>query len=201
MIVLQITGFLVVLINGLHASREQKARDLAQSEARTRDAEGALLEARGRLLAAQLDPHVVFNSLVGVGELLEDDPKAARTMLYASVEYLRGLIVINRDSWTTLGQERKLVGDFLAVECFRFGDRLRVQWQWPESLDAIRIPPLIIQTLVENALNMASGLTDPVGPCFFLRSKMTRWSPCASPIQGSLSRAQAQMGPALALAT
>jgi LytS/YehU family sensor histidine kinase len=62
-----------------------------------------------------------------------------------------------------LGEERKIVSDFLALEAIRLGDRLRVVWEWDERLDAIEVPPLLLQPLVENAIKHGISPSIPGG--------------------------------------
>ncbi len=115
-------------------------------------AEARLEEAQWVLLRGQLSPHVLFNSLNGLAELVRQDPAAAEQGLLDLSELYRALLRHGDRSQAPLGDERALVQRFLAVEGLRLGPRLRVSWDWDEGLDAVEAPPFLLQPLVENAL-------------------------------------------------
>jgi two-component system sensor histidine kinase AlgZ len=114
--------------------------------------ENKLEEAQWVLLRGQLSPHVLFNSLNGLAELVRQDPLAAEQAILDLSELYRALLRHGDRPAAPMGDERSLVQRFLAVEGLRLGHRLRVQWDWDESLDAIEAPPFLLQPLVENAL-------------------------------------------------
>ncbi len=125
-------------------------RELSEREKRHYQAQAA--EAHLRLLQGQLHPHVLFNALNGLAELVERDPVAAGRGLRALSGLLRRLLEAGQMDRLPLGAERALVEDYLAVESFRLGDRLQVTWAWDPELDAQPALPLLLQPLVENAL-------------------------------------------------
>ena len=140
-----LAGYFVVLIDGLSASRASHARKAVE----TRD---ALVEARGRLVVAQLDPHNIINVMANVGALIHKDPARAALMLDASGDYLRRVLDSTKAPRIALWQEREIIEDYLAVETIRMGDRLQVEWDWDDALDDLQIPPILVQPLVENAI-------------------------------------------------
>ena len=115
-------------------------------------AEAKLEEAQWVLLRGQLSPHVLFNSLNGLAELVRQDPVAAEQAILDLSELYRALLRHGDRPWAPLGEERALVQRFLAVEGLRFGARLRVGWDWDSGLDSMEAPPFLLQPLVENAL-------------------------------------------------
>ncbi len=115
-------------------------------------AEARLEEAQWVLLRGQLSPHVLFNSLNGLAELVRQDPVAAEQAILDLSELYRALLRHGDRPKAPLGEERALVQRFLAVEGLRFGDRLRVTWDWDSALDGQEAPPFLLQPLVENAL-------------------------------------------------
>jgi hypothetical protein len=115
-------------------------------------AETKLEEAQWVLLRGQLSPHVLFNSLNGLAELVRQDPLAAEQALLDLSELYRALLKHGDRPRAPLGEERALVQRFLAVEALRLDRRLRVQWDWDEALDEVETPPFLLQPLVENAL-------------------------------------------------
>ena len=118
-------------------------------------------EAQARVLQGQMNPHVLFNAISGLAELVREDPTAAEAALVNLSDLLRALLDQGTRLRAPLGDERRLVGRYLALERIRLGHRLREGWDWPESLDALEIPPLMIQPLVENALK--HGIARAVG--------------------------------------
>ncbi|WP_306590783.1 sensor histidine kinase [Geothrix sp. 21YS21S-4] len=115
-------------------------------------AEARLEEAQWVLLRGQLSPHVLFNSLNGLAELVRQDPAAAEQGILDLSELYRALLRHGDRPKAPLGEERALVQRFLAVEQLRLGTRLAVRWEWDEALDGIEAPPFLLQPLVENAL-------------------------------------------------
>lgn len=122
------------------------------SEEEKAAAEAKLEEAQWVLLRGQLSPHVLFNSLNGLAELVRMDPLAAEQALLDLSELYRALLRHGDRPKAPLSEERALVQRFLAVEGLRFGPRLQVRWEWDDSLDAVETPPFLLQPLVENAL-------------------------------------------------
>ena len=120
--------------------------------ARERTTAGLLRQAQARALRNQLEPHVLYNSLNGLSELVHDDPLAAEEMIARLADLYRMLTVHGQPDFISLAQERALVEAYLAMEQMRLGDRLRVAWVWPPWADAVRLPPFLLQPLVENAI-------------------------------------------------
>ena len=120
-----------------------------EKERRTAD---LLRASEARALQNQLDPHVLYNALSSLSELVYEDPLAAEEALARLADLYRMLTDQGRADRITLGQERKLVEAYLAMEQMRLGDRLDVDWRWPAECDAIVLPPLLLQPLVENAI-------------------------------------------------
>ena len=122
------------------------------TEEEKRAAETRLEEAQWVLLRGQLSPHVLFNSLNGLAELVRQDPVAAEQAILDLAELYRALLRHGDRPAAPLGEERALVERFLAVEGLRMGPRLRVAWDWDRALDGVSAPPFLLQPLVENAL-------------------------------------------------
>lgn len=114
--------------------------------------ESKLEEAQWVLLRGQLSPHVLFNSLNGLAELVRLDPLAAEQAILDLSELYRALLRHGDRPTAPMGDERALVQRFLAVEGLRLGHRLQVHWEWDEGLNTIETPPFLLQPLVENAL-------------------------------------------------
>jgi LytS/YehU family sensor histidine kinase len=104
---------------------------------------------------------VLFNAISALTELVREDPVAAEAALVNLSDLLRALLEHGSRLRAPLSDERRLVELHLALERLRLGHRLRESWDWPETLDALEVPPLMIQPLVENALK--HGVAAAVG--------------------------------------
>ncbi len=146
----------MMLVGGLVAAR-------AHSDELRLASEAEALFARNRLLQSQIHPHVLFNALNGLAELVHKSPKAAERAIQHLSDLLRRIMRASEFMRLPLGEERKIVADFLALEAIRLGDRLRVVWEWEDGLDAIEVPPLLLQPLVENAIKHGIAPSIPGG--------------------------------------
>ena len=109
-------------------------------------------EAELRALRAQIDPHFLFNSLHSISALTGSDPPGARRMALLLGDFLRDSLRVGGRERIPLGEELRLLRQFLEIERVRFGDRLRVRWEIAEGADDCAVPPLLLQPLVENAV-------------------------------------------------
>ena len=108
-------------------------------------------EAELKALRAQVNPHFLFNALTTIGYLIETAPPRALNTLMQLTALLRGVLK-SEGEFTTLGRELELVEHYLRIEHERFEERLRVSIDVPRQLRAQRIPALVLQPLVENAI-------------------------------------------------
>lgn len=116
------------------------------------ETEKKLREAHWVLLRGQLSPHVLFNSLNGLAELVHIDAAAAEQGILDLADLFRALLDHGSRPSTPLREERRLVTRYLAVEHVRLGPRLRDSWDWDESLEDFETPPFLVQPMVENAI-------------------------------------------------
>jgi LytS/YehU family sensor histidine kinase len=129
----------------------------SHAQIRRRDTESARLEAllatsQLALLRAQIKPHFLFNTLHSVTTLVRTDPAAAEDLIADLAEILRASFVDSSSQETTLRRELALVDCYLRIQQRRFSDRLKLAYRIaPEALDAA-LPPLVLQSLVENAV-------------------------------------------------
>ncbi|WP_109489435.1 sensor histidine kinase [Occallatibacter savannae] len=122
-----------------------------------------LAEARLSSLESRIHPHFLFNTLNSISSLIPTDPKRAEDTVGKLASLLRFSINANQASLVPLEQELKIVRDYLEIEATRFGPRLRYEISVPENLSAIRVPPLALQTVVENSIkHVAAQCTAPV---------------------------------------
>jgi signal transduction histidine kinase len=148
-------------IVGAHAAMRWHEAWLTQSTARAR-LEADLSDATLRALKAQLNPHFLFNALNSVMTLIASDPPAAQRMLVRVSELLRITLAANDEQEVTVAQELELVTRYLEIERIRFGDRLTVEIEAAAPVEEARVPALVLQPLVENAI--VHGLSQRPGP-------------------------------------
>jgi len=129
----------------------------AQLELRTREVERErayklLAEARLSSLESRIHPHFLFNTLNSIAALIPSDPQLAEDTVGKLASLLRFSLNAHHAGLVPLSQELKVVRDYLEIERTRFGNRIRFEIAVPASLDDVRVPPLAIQSLVENVV-------------------------------------------------
>lgn len=134
--------------------RQRQLADDAQQERQ-------LAEARLQTLQAQIEPHFLYNTLANVQHLIAHRPDDADAMLSGLIRYLRESLPQMRARSSTLEQEFALSLAYLDIARIRLGGRLKVESTLPDELRHAAFPPLVIQTLVENALK--HGIEPKVG--------------------------------------
>jgi two-component system LytT family sensor kinase len=122
-----------------------------QREIREREIGKLATEAELRALRAQINPHFLFNALTTIGYLIQTAPPRALRTLLRLTTLLRG-VLRSEGEFTTLGRELEIIESYLEIERARFDERLRVTIDVPDALRHVRLPPLILQPLVENAV-------------------------------------------------
>ena len=159
LLLLGLVAYLVVL-----QTHTLLAAQAAGAEASLRREE-SLRQAREAELAAlrlQIHPHFLFNALHSISALTALDAGRARDMTVRLAEFLRRNLALGEQPDVSLAEELELIDDYLALQQLRFGERLVVARQVPDDLAAARVPPLLLQPLVENALK--HGLASLTGP-------------------------------------
>jgi len=115
--------------------------------------EGRLTEAQMAALQAQVEPHFLFNTLALIGRLIETDPPEAAKVHAHLIAYLRSALPQMRSSGgATLGKQRELSKAYLAIMQARMKERLAVRFEVPDFLGSAPFPPMMLQTLIENAI-------------------------------------------------
>ncbi|MEO7497515.1 MAG: histidine kinase, partial [Massilia sp.] len=110
------------------------------------------LAAELKALQAQVEPHFLYNTLANTRYLARHDPDKAVAMLDHLISYLRSALPDMRAESATLGREFELAGHYLALIAIRFGARLDYTLDCPAELAEARVPPLMLMSLVENAV-------------------------------------------------
>ena len=108
-------------------------------------------------LRAQLNPHFMFNALNSIRALVDENPVQAKQSITQMSNILRSGLTSIKRMFVTLEEEMKVVQDYLDLEKIRFEERLNYRFSIPENLFKTLIPPLLIQTLVENAVKHGIG--------------------------------------------
>ncbi len=165
------------LVGGLgftlaHFAREEgEARRRLTGAACERETLNAqMVQARLSALQAQIEPHFLFNTLANVKRLYETAPVRGREMLASLIEYLRAALPSMRQSGSTLMRELELARAYLTILQMRMGERLRFTIDVEPALRNAEMPPLLLGTLIENA--MKHGLSAlPEGGSIAIKAK------------------------------
>lgn len=132
-----------------------------ENETRKTDAEKLAKEAELFKLRQQLQPHFLFNSLNSINALIGSRPEEARRMVQQLSDFLRGTIKKEETQWVTLQEELQYLQLYLDIEKVRFGNRLTTETEAAETTLELKLPALLLQPVVENAIKF--GLYDTTG--------------------------------------
>jgi len=151
-------AFLFILLSAaikIAYARTVKAEAQAAEAHHVAEEEGLkrqLAEARMAAMQAQIEPHFLFNTLASIDHLIETDPPRASQMQKNLIALLRASMPAMRDRATSLGRELDVVRPYLEILKVRMGERLQAQVNVPEGLYSADFPPMMLQSLVENAI-------------------------------------------------
>ncbi len=143
-ILLTVWGICYFAYHWFVRGRKEEVRNL-RLEAANRDGQLATLR-------AQLNPHFMFNALNGIRALIDEDPARAKQAITQLSSILRNAMSTVKRRTVPLGEELDVVKDYLALERMRFEERLRTSFEVDQSLEREPVPPMLLQTLVENAV-------------------------------------------------
>jgi hypothetical protein len=156
------TSFITLLLLALFAMKalvggKKKAEaeaQVANAAAERESMQRQLSEARMQMMQAQVEPHFLFNTLASVEHLIETDPPRASAMQRSLIKYLRAVLPQMRENKlsSTLGSESDMVVAYLALLKMRMEERLTVDFDIPEGLRSAAFPPMMLQSMVENAI-------------------------------------------------
>jgi len=124
---------------------------------RAREMEAHLREAQLRALEGQVNPHFLFNSLNTIRGMIVENPDTAQDMVTRLANILRYNLEREKGSTAPLEREMEIVTDYLAIESIRFDDRLTVRLEIQPAAAQARVPSMLMQTLVENAVKHGIG--------------------------------------------
>jgi signal transduction histidine kinase len=114
--------------------------------------EANINEVRLNHLKSQLNPHFIFNALNSVRALVDEDPTKAKTAITGISNMLRFSLMMDKKQVIDFADELATVKDYLALESIRFEERLHVEYHIAEEAYSYKIPPMMLQTIVENAI-------------------------------------------------
>ncbi|MFK7987499.1 MAG: sensor histidine kinase [Sandaracinaceae bacterium] len=127
-------------------------RQAVQERMRAHEERTSALEARLAVLQAQMQPHFLFNSLNVCAGLVHEDPDGAEATMDELAGFLRYALESTETRLVSLDDELTAVHSYLEVQRRRFGERLHVEIDVPAGALTLRVPPMLLQPLVENAL-------------------------------------------------
>lgn len=114
--------------------------------------EAAVKDFELKTLKAQLNPHFMFNAMNSIRALIEEDPQNAKDAITKLSNLMRYTLKIERTETVPLAEELKTIQDYLDLEKIRFEERLNYKIQSTSDADRVEIPPMMVQTLVENGI-------------------------------------------------
>jgi LytS/YehU family sensor histidine kinase len=152
-----VLGMILALVAIMHERTVTAEQDLHVGRLQRMRLEGQVAEARLQRLQSQIEPHFLFNTLANVRRLMQSDAAAARAMLRQLQRYLQVSLPRMREPEVSLGDELALIEAYLQIQSIRMGTRLRWKLDVPSALTAAALPPMILGTLVENAIKHGLG--------------------------------------------
>lgn len=156
-IITLIVGIASFFFESLRLRGERTALELKQQQLLNERAQKLASEVRFSSLQSRLQPHFLFNTINSILTLIRDDPAGAEQMLQRLSRLLRYALDSQQRTTVSLGEELKLVTDYLEIEQTRFGQRLRFAIDAPSELHNWPVPPYALQTLIENSMKYVVG--------------------------------------------
>lgn len=153
---------ILLAVNASIGALLQRKSDRAEARAEIAERDHQLLQAEMAVLRAQIEPHFLWNTLAHVQFLARKSPDEAADMTGNLITYLRAAVPGVRRDASTLGSELASVRAYLDIMRIRMGQRLQVEVEMEPKLASLPFPPLIVQTLVENAIK--HGVEPKPGP-------------------------------------
>ncbi len=150
-----LTGSIVTFFEGLSYRLQDALLELRTKQLDEERARKLASEARLSSLESRIHPHFLFNTLNSISALIREDPARAERTVERLAALLRYSLDLGRRPLVPLRQELRIVEDYLDIEKTRFGDRLRFSIDVPSEMDELEVPPMAVQTLVENSIKHA----------------------------------------------
>ncbi|TAL45396.1 MAG: sensor histidine kinase, partial [Chitinophagaceae bacterium] len=151
-------GFLLIGIMTMISIVWYNWEEQKENEERKSNAEKLAKDAELFKLRQQLQPHFLFNSLNSINALIGSKPGEARKMIQQLSDFLRGTLKKEEQQWVSLKEELQYLQLYLDIEKVRFGNRLSTNIEIDETAEELKLPALLLQPIVENAIKF--GLYD-----------------------------------------
>ncbi len=159
-------------------------------------------EAELRALKSQVNPHFLFNSLNSLRALIDEDAPRAREAVTRLANMLRYSLQSGQKEIVPFEEELRIVEDYLALEQIRHEQRLRVRWDIAPAVRGLQVPPMLLQTLVENAVKYGIGTRREGGELVIvaradagaLHIRVTNPGDLAEPVSAATARAGSSTG-------
>lgn len=126
--------------------------------------ESTIKELQLKTIKSQINPHFIFNALNSIRALVDENPKRSRQAITELSNILRSSFLVDKVEIAPFEKELSIVKDYLALEHIRFEDRLKIVYEIEQETLENQMPPMMLQTLVENAIK--HGLGKQPGDCF-----------------------------------
>lgn len=139
------------------------AMEYKERQRRALQLEAQLTLSRLEALRMQLRPHFFFNALNAISNMVLKEPKKAVTMISQLSDLLRKTLDIDKTQMVSLNSELDFLRKYLAIEKSRFGKRLKIQFKIEPGVKEASVPSLILQPLVENAINHGTAKSPKTG--------------------------------------
>lgn len=156
-----VAGFLLISSMSMFSLLWYNQEEQKEINSRKTEIEKLNKEAELFKLRQQLQPHFLFNSLNSISALTTSNPDNARNMIHQLSDFLRGTLKKDEQHWNTLEEEIQHLKLYLEIEKVRFGNRLQTSIDCSEEVRNFKIPALLLQPVVENAIKF--GLYDTTG--------------------------------------
>jgi len=147
-----VTPGIVVGVCAYHSDQREAGDALLRARIERTSLDAELMQAQLQLLRAQIEPHFLFNTLSVIRALSRSDRVATVAMLDNLIRYFEAALPQLRESEVPLAQELELVDAYLSIYRTRMGTRLRYDIALPDELARVKVPSMMLLTLVENAL-------------------------------------------------
>jgi sensor histidine kinase YesM len=165
-----IFGAIAVTVLATRARIARAEAELMRSEADRQRLARKHAEAELKVIRAQIEPHFLFNTLANLSFLIKNNPEQALAMLENLIDYLQAAVPRIRGETSTLRTELAMASAYVAILQIRMGDRLQAVFDVPQDLLALPFPPMMLITLIENAIKhglneLPQGGTVTVSAC------------------------------------
>jgi len=145
------TAILLFIWNCLYFMYHYIAKSRKQ-QMDTLQLEALVKELELKTIKAHINPHFIFNALNGIRALIDENPDRARRAVTELSNILRSSMSVEKSETVCFKDELKIVKDYLALENMRFEDRLQVEYEVDDKTLDQQVPPMMLQTLVENVI-------------------------------------------------